>query len=265
MNIKNDKRICNEIRKEIVKMHSRADASHIGSSLSCVDILVSLYFYVMKLNKRNKDRFILSKGHAVSALYATLAQKGLINTRLLKNYCCTKTALPGHCTRGLASCIEASTGSLGHGLSIGAGMALAAKHDRLTSRVFVLLSDGECDEGSVWEAALFASHHKLDNLIAIIDYNKLQAFGRTEEILALEPLSDKWESFGWGVREIDGHDCEKITTILNKAPFKKNRPSVVIAHTTKGKGISFMENSLLWHYKSPQGEEYKKALEELEV
>lgn len=265
MDIRQCVKICNEVRREIVKMHSKADASHIASSLSCVDILVSLYFSVMRLGKggRKRDRFILSKGHAASALYATLAARGLMDKRILKNYCCEKTTLPGHCTITTSPFIEVSTGSLGHGLSIGAGMALAAKHDRLVSRVFVLLSDGECDEGSTWEAALFSSHHRLDNLVAIIDYNKFQAFGKIEEVLSLEPLADKWRSFGWEVKDICGHDCEEIVSALSKTPLKQNKPSVVIAHTVKGKGVSFMEGNLLWHYKSPQGKEYEKALKEL--
>lgn len=269
MRFDKSKKISDKIRKDIIKMHSRVDASHIASALSCVDILVSLYFYVMNLNmnkhgEKNKDRFILSKGHAVSALYATLAAKGLVDPSILGNYCADKSGLPGHCTRGSVSFIDASTGSLGHGLSIGAGLALAAKMDRLTSRIFVLLSDGECDEGSVWEAALFAAHNKLDNLVAIIDYNKLQAFGRTSEVLSLEPLADKWKAFGWVANELNGHDCAILTKTLEKAPFSKGKPSIIIAHTIKGKGVSFMEDDLKWHYKSPQGKELKAALEELE-
>jgi transketolase len=160
--------------------------------------------------------------------------------------------------------MEVSTGSLGHGLSIGTGIALAAKHDKEIYRTYVLLSDGECDEGSTWEAAMFASHHKLDNLLAIIDYNKFQAFGRTKEVLELEPFADKWESFGWAVRRVDGHDIKKIISSLEKIPFKKKKPSVVIADTIKGKGVSFMEDKLLWHYRSPSKEDLEKALGELE-
>jgi len=261
-------KIAGEVRKKIISMHARADASHIGSSLSCVDLLVCLYFDVLKLgNKKQpaagRDRFLMSKGHAASALYATLAERDLIDSRTLGNYCCEKSLLPGHVTRGCAPFIEASAGSLGHGLPIGAGMALSAKYDRSGYRVFVLMSDGECDEGSVWEAALFAAHHKLDNLTAIIDYNKLQAFGRVEEVLGLEPLADKWRSFGWAVKEINGHDCKKITDTLKRVPFSKGRPSIMLAHTVKGKGVSFMEDELKWHYKSPKGDDLKKALKEL--
>ena len=260
--------ISREIRKDILKMHSEVDASHIASSFSCVDILVALYFKIMRINPKNqnwcdRDRFILSKGHAASALYAVLAKKKLFNPVLLKNYCRSKAALPGHVTKNSLPFIEVSTGSLGHGLSIGAGMAFAAKYDKLKHRIFVLLSDGECNEGSIWEAILFSSHHRLDNLVAIIDYNKLQAFGRTEEVLNLEPFKDKWASFGWEPREVDGHDCEKIASVLSNIPFRQDKPNVIIAHTIKGKGVSFMEDNLIWHYKSPQGDDFKNASKEL--
>jgi transketolase len=261
-------KITGAVRKKIVNMHSKANASHIGSSLSCADILVCLYFHVLRLGNKGqpvaaRDRFLMSKGHAASALYATLAERNLIDAKTLENYCCEKGRLPGHITRGCTPCIEASAGSLGHGLPIGTGLALAAKYDKLKHRIFVLMSDGECDEGSVWEAALFASHHRLDNLIAIIDYNKLQAFGRVDDVLGLEPLADKWKSFGWAVKEVDGHNCPRIIGILNKVPFNRGRPSVLIAHTIKGKGVSFMEDQLKWHYKSPQGDDLKRALKEL--
>lgn len=265
----NYSKIAAQIRRHILVMHSRAGTSHIGSALSCVDILVGLYFgKVLKINPRypddpKRDRFILSKGHAASALYATLAVRDYFNKSVLERYCCDGTSLPGHSTRNCVPGVEVSTGSLGHGLSIGAGMASAAKHDKLRYRIFVLLSDGECDEGSVWEGALFAGHHKLDNLIAIVDYNKIQAFGRIKEVLNLEPFTDKWKSFSWEVKEINGHDFKEIISTLKNIPFKKNKPSVVIAHTIKGKGISFMENKLEWHYKFPNKKELELALQEL--
>lgn len=269
MNSANCRNISKDIRRHILKMHAKSNSSHIGSALSCVDILVALYFCVLKIDPKNpkdgnRDRFILSKGHGVSALYATLAKRDFFSETILEEYCIDGGRLPGHSTKDCAPGVEVSTGSLGHGLPIGAGMALSAKHDELGYRVFVLLSDGECDEGSVWEAALFASHHRLDNLIAIVDYNKIQAFGRTNEVLNLEPLTDKWKAFGWEVREIiDGHNFGEVISTLRKVSFKGKKPSVVIVHTVKGKGVSFMENKLEWHYKSPNKEELELALQEL--
>jgi len=254
------KKIAKDARIDILHMHARANSSHVGSSLSCVDLLIGLYFGVMKAG----DRFILSKGHAASALYSVLAQKGVIKKSLLETYCGRDTCLGGHLSRGCVPGVEFSTGSLGHGLPAAAGMALAAKKDNLKHRVFVLLSDGECNEGSVWEAAMFASRHALDNLTAIVDYNKLQGFGSTGDVLNLEPFKAKWQAFGWQAREIDGHDFKKITTALSGAPFKKKSPSIIIAHTIKGKGVSFMENRLEWHYKSPNADQLAVALKELE-
>ncbi|MBU1007077.1 MAG: transketolase [Candidatus Omnitrophica bacterium] len=261
--------IAKGLRKQIIMMHAKSNGSHVGSALSSLDILIVLYFCILKIDRatigsKNRNTFILSKGHAVSALYAVLAKKGLLAGKYLKRYCINKTGLPGHCTKGCVKGIEVSTGSLGHGLSIGAGMALAKKHDGLRSKIFVLLSDGECDEGSVWEAAMFAGHHKLNNLIAIIDYNKIQAFGRTKEVLDLEPLKDKWEAFGWSVKEVNGHNFKELSRVLKNVPFNNSKPSVVIAHTIKGKGVSFMENKLEWHYRSPDNEQLKMALRELE-
>lgn len=264
----NYNKISNNIRKKILKMIFNSQSSHIGSALSCVDILTVLYTKILSINPQdphaeNRDRFILSKGHAASALYATLAQRGFFPKEILDTYCQNGGRLPGHSSRGYVPGVEASAGSLGHGLAIGAGMALAAKRDDKKNRIFVLISDGECDEGSVWETAMFASHNKLDNLTAIIDYNKLQAFGKTNEVLNLEPLQEKWLSFGWQTQEINGHNFVEIEKTLLKIPFKSNTPSLIIAHTVKGKGISFMENKLEWHYKSPNKEEYLLALQEL--
>jgi len=264
----NYNKIATEIRKKIVRMHAKSGSSHIGSALSVVDILTVLYFDILKINLKNpwvenRDRFILSKGHAASALYATLSQQGFFPEEILDEYCIDGGRLPGHSTMHCVLGVEVSTGSLGHGLPMSVGIAVAAKHDGYKYRVFVLLSDGECDEGSVWEAAMFAAHHKLDNLIVIIDRNELQAFGRTEEVVNLEPLGDKWAAFGWVVKEIDGHNFLEIEDALCRVPFKKNRPSIIIAHTIKGKGVSFMENQLAWHYKSPNKEQLEIALKEL--
>jgi len=261
--------ISNNIRKKILKMIFTSQASHIGSALSCVDILTVLYFKILAIDPKNpwlenRDRFILSKGHAVAALYATLAERGFFNKKLLKSYCANGSNLPGHASRNCVAGVEVSTGSLGHGLAIANGIALAGKRDKKNYRVFVLLSDGECDEGSTWEAILFAGHHKLDNLVAIVDYNKWQAFGRTNEVLNLEPFTKKWKDFGWSAKEINGHNFQEIFKSLGKIPFQKNKPSVLIAHTIKAKGLSFMEDKLESHYRSPSEEEYKKAIKELE-
>lgn len=260
--------ISKEIRKKVLKMTYESRTAHIGSSLSCVDILNVLYFKILKIDPGDplfeiRDRFLLSKGHAAAALYATLSQKGFFPENILEGYCKDGGKLPGHSTKGCVPGVEVSTGSLGHGLSMGAGMSLAAKRDEKNHRIFVLLSDGECDEGSIWEAALFSAHHKLDNLIAIIDYNKLQAFGRTKEVLNLEPFLDKWTSFGWQAREVDGHNFSEIEKVLSETPFREGKPSLIIANTIKGKGVSFMEDKLEWHYKNLTGEQYELALKEL--
>jgi len=260
--------VAKKIRREILDMIYRAKAPHIGSSFSIVEILVVLYFKYLKISPnnsqdKNRDRFILSKGHGCPALYAVLAHRGFFNSDILKGFGCNGGTLEEHPTRDLIKGIEISTGSLGHGLSIGTGMAIAAKHDNNPYRVFVLLSDGETEAGFVWEAAMFAAHHKLDNLIAIVDYNKIQALGRIKEVVDLEPYSEKWRSFGWEVKEINGHDFAQLFSVFEDIPFKHGKPSVIIAHTIKGKGISFMEDKLLWHYRCPDKEEHKKALKEL--
>lgn len=261
--------ISKDIRKKVLKMFFDSQTAHLSSSLSEVDILAVLYFKILSIDSKNptaenRDRFLLSKGHGAAGLYATLAQRGFFAESVLNTYCKDGGKLPGHSTRNCAPGVEVSTGSLGHGLPMGAGMALAGKRDGKNYRVFVLMSDGECEEGSVWEAALFASHHQLDNLIGIIDYNKLQAFGRTNEVLNLEPLAKKWQSFGWQVKEINGHNFSEIENALSQIPFEKTRPSLVIANTVKGKGVSFIENKLEWHYKNLTKEEYELALKELE-
>lgn len=257
-----------EIRKKVLKMIHDSQASHTGSALSCIDILTVLYSKTLRVNPENpwmeeRDRFILSKGHAVSALYAVLALREFFPEEILDTYCMNGKNLPGHSTKHCVPGVEVSVGSLGHGLAMGAGMAIAAKNDKKGWRVFVLLSDGECQEGSVWETAMFASHHKLDNLVAIVDYNKLQALGRTNEVVNLEPLLDKWVSFGWAVKEVEGHNHSVLEKVFSEVPFEKDKPSIIIAHTVKGKGVSFMENKLEWHYKSPNKEEIEQAMKEL--
>jgi transketolase len=264
------KNIAREMRKKILIMCFHAGGGHIAPSLSSVEILVALYFKILKIDKNNlkdgnRDRFILSKGHASAALYAVLAEKGIIDRKILNTFCQKGSILGGHPEAHLIPGVEASTGSLGHGLSFGAGLAFAGKLDKKDYRVFVLLSDGECQEGSVWEAAMFASHHKLDNLVAIIDHNKLQSLGQVDDIVSLKPFVDKWKAFGWEVREVNGHNISEIVGALEGVPFSKNKPSVLIAHTIKGKGISFMENVPIWHYRLPNDDEMKIVRKELGI
>jgi len=260
--------LASRIRYHTLLMTHRAQSSHIGTNYSMVELLVALYSRVLRVDPLrpdwpDRDRFILSKGHGCAALYAVLAESGFFPLAWLESFYQNGSRLAGHATHAGVPGIEVSTGSLGHGLSIGTGMALAAQRDSKLYRVFVLLSDGECDEGSTWEPALFAPHHKLDNLVAIVDYNKIQSLGTVQEVLDLEPLADKWRAFGWAVREIDGHNLPEIQAALTQLPYSPGRPSCLIAHTVKGKGVSFMEDRLLWHYRWPQGEEFEAALAEL--
>ncbi len=261
--------LANRIRVHALKMTHRAKSSHIGGCLSIADLLSVLYGTVLRVDPSRpdwpeRDRFILSKGHAAAAIYAALAERGFFPMEWLDRYYLDGSRLAGHITHGVPG-VEASSGSLGHGLSIGCGMALADKRDRQHYRVFVLLSDGECDEGSTWEAALFAPHHHLDNIIAIVDYNKIQSFGTVKEVLDLEPLANKWQTFGWAVREIDGHNFGAIEEASLNVPLEAEKPSCIIAHTVKGKGVSFMENQLAWHYTPPNDDELRQALVELGV
>jgi transketolase len=258
------------IRKHVIQMTSRANSSHIGSCLSMADILATLYGKILKFDAKRpdwseRDRLLLSKGHGCAALYAALAETGYFPKEWLDTYYLNGTHLAGHATHKGTPGVELSTGSLGHALPVACGMTLAGKRDGKSYRAFVILSDGECDEGSNWEAALFAPHHKLDNLVVIIDYNKIQSLGRVKEVIDLDPLPDKWHAFGWGVREIDGHDLNALDEALNAVPLKQNRPSCIVAHTVKGKGVSFMEDKLLWHYTAPKGDELPKALAEIEA
>lgn len=258
------------IRRHSIEMTHSAKSSHVGSCLSMADLLAVLYGKILDIDPRqptwpNRDRFILSKGHGCAAYYAVLAEVGFFPVEWLDTFYQNGSRLPGHATHIEVPGVEISTGSLGHGLSIATGMALAAKRDGKTYRVFVMLSDGECDEGSTWEPILFAPQHKLDNLIAIVDYNKIQSLGTVKEVMDLDPFADKWRAFGWVVREIDGHNLDEIETSLTQVPYELDRPSCVIAHTVKGKGVSFMENKLLWHYRTPQGDEFEAALAELKT
>ncbi|HUQ47311.1 MAG TPA: transketolase [Gemmatimonadaceae bacterium] len=257
-----------QIRKHAVRMTNLGGSSHVGSVLSMADIVAVLYGGVLRVDPSNparpdRDRFILSKGHAGAGIYAALAETGFFSTELLEKHCADGSVLSGHVSHRGVPGVELSTGSLGHGLSVGAGFAYGGKLDNKTHRAFVLMSDGECDEGSTWEAAMFASHHKLDNLVAIIDYNKIQSLAPVSETLTLEPFADKWEAFGWSVVEVDGHDHSSLYASLSTVPRAKGKPTCVIAHTTKGKGVSFMERSVLWHYRTPRGSEYDEALNEL--
>lgn len=262
----NPRELAKHIRVRALQMIYRARSSHVGSSFSMADLLAVLYSKVLRVDPQRpdwaeRDRFVLSKGHACAALYVVLAQRGFFPDEWLDSFYQDGASLVGHAThRGIPG-VEVSTGSLGHGLGIACGMALAAKRAARNYRVFVLLSDGECDEGSVWEAALLAPHHKLSNLVVIVDYNKIQSLGSVREILDLEPFAKKWEAFGWRVREIDGHNVAEIEAALRELPADK--PTCVVAHTVKGKGVSFMENQLLWHYRSPDPREFSRALAEL--
>lgn len=264
----NDSRtLAKNIRVQALQMVHQARASHIGSALSICDIVAVLYGQIMhvdpkqpKLNKR--DRFILSKGHACVAVYAALAETGFFPREDLLQYGQDHSVLMNHISHKVAG-VEFSTGSLGHGLPFGVGKAMAAKRSQQQWRTFVLLSDGELGEGSNWEAMMFAAHHQLDNLIAIIDYNKLQSLTTVDKTLRIEPLADKARAFGWAVQEVDGHDHAALASLFAQLPFETAKPSIVIAHTTKGKGVSFMENSVDWHYKSPSADQLAQALGEL--
>lgn len=259
------KSIAKEIRKKLIGMHRKGP--HIGSAMSIVDILTVLYFDIMDISSPGdpeRDRFILSKGHAVSALYVILAKKGFIKESLLEEYLTNKNVLYGHPVRGSVAGIEASTGSLGHGLPIGVGMAIAAKHDRRKTNIYVVMGDGECQEGSVWEAAILASRLKLDNIIAIIDANNLQGYEIVDDIQPTSSLKSKWESFGWNVKEADGHDQDKLKGIFKKLHTEPGKPHLIIAHTVKGKGVAEMENKLEWHYFSVPENKAEAFMDEID-
>lgn len=256
------------IRKEVLKMVYENKASHVGGALSMADLLAVLYSGVLNISPNDplnsdRDRFLLSKGHACTALYATLALKDFFPISELSNYSQNGSMLLSHTSHKVPG-VELSTGSLGHALSVACGIALGGKRNKSNFHVYCLVSDGELDEGSNWEAILFAPHHQLANLTLIVDYNKIQSFGMVDEVLKLYPLHKKFEAFGWNVIEIDGHNHEQIKKSFAQAKAEIEKPSVIIAHTVKGKGVEFMENKLLWHYRSPSAEEFAKAIKLIE-
>lgn len=253
------------VRRAVVDGAKAAGVGHIGSALSIVDILAALYGSVLRIeavDDPDRDRFILSKGHAALALYAVLHERGLIDEELLASYCRDGTALGTHPEHAVAG-IDFSTGSLGHGLSIGAGAALAGRLLGSPRRVFVLVSDGECNEGSVWEAVMFAAQHRLANLVAIVDANDQQAFGYTREVLDLSPLSRRFGAFGWDAHDVDGHDPVTMAELLERLPSGSGRPHVVVARTVFGRGVSFMEGRIDWHYWPLDEELHARALDDL--
>ena len=260
--------LARRIRINALNMTSNGNSSHIGAIFSMADILAVLYESIMNYDSKNpkmnnRDRFILSKGHAGAGTYAVLAEKGFISKNELTTHYQNGSKLSGHISHKGIPGIEVSTGSLGHGLPIATGMALAGKINKQTHKIYTIISDGECDEGSNWESILFAAHHKLNNLTVVIDRNYLQSIKLTEETIELEPLAEKWLAFGWEVIEIDGHDLTQIFNALKKN-INSKLPKCIIAKTVKGKGVSFMEDDNLWHYRSAQGDEFKRALRELE-
>jgi len=255
-----------QIRRIILEQSKRANVGHIGSNLSIADIIAAMYENVLRIRSPDdpeRDRFILSKGHAALALYAALFLKGFLTEELLNTFCEDGSVLgvhPDHALNG----VDFSTGSLGHGLALGAGAALAARLRRSSRRFFVLVSDAECNEGSLWETVMFAAHHYLSNLIAIVDLNGQQAFGYTKEVLNLSPMAERWRAFGWDVQEVDGHDVEELTRTISGFDTTQGAPHVLIASTVFGKGVSFMQSQIKWHYWPMSDEEYRQALIEIE-
>jgi transketolase len=260
-----------ELRRKIVRMLSVAKRGHIASAFSCVELVRVLYDDVMRYDAANpswpeRDRCIFSKGHGCMALYVMLSEKGFFPESELWKFCKHDGILGGHPEYGKVPGVEASTGSLGHGLPIGIGFALNARHEKAGHRVFVVLGDGECDEGSVWEAAMCASKHRLSNLVVMVDYNKQQSYGSTREVLDLEPLADKWRAFGWAVDEVDGHSVKDLQAILARVPFQTDKPTAIICHTVKGRWASLMEENPAWHHKiNPTDEEIDTLMRDLET
>jgi transketolase len=255
------------IRADTLRMVHLANASHVGTGLSMADVLAVLYSGVLRVDPAQpqlpgRDRLVVSKGHGAAALYAALANTGFFDRKLLDTFCQDGSALSGHVSHHVPG-VDFSTGSLGHGLSLACGVALAFKRAGSPGRAYAILSDGECDEGSIWEAVLFAPHHHLDNLVAVVDYNKIQSFGATAEVLDLEPFADKWAAFRWHVEVVDGHDPGALRAAFARVPAVPGKPSVVIANTVKGKGVEFMEGQLLWHYRSPNADQLADALRQV--
>ena len=257
-----------KLRRHVIKMTGKAGSGHPGGSLSAAEIVTALYFKYLRHNPANprwqdRDRFVLSKGHAAPLLYAALAESGYFDVDELATLRTLGSCLQGHCDMTTTLGVEISSGSLGQGLSFGIGIALAGRLDRRDYRVYVLLGDGECDEGQVWEAAMASAHFKLDNLVAIVDHNKQQIDGWNRDVMNIEPLAEKWKAFGWHTMEVDGHDLSQLITAFDEAKQVKGRPTAVIAHTIKGKGVSFMENNPEFHGRAPTAAEVERALEEL--
>ena len=255
------------IRRNIVTEVYSAKSGHPGGSLSAADILTELYFEQMDINKDNvntidRDRFVLSKGHASPLLYAILAEKDLLDEDLT-TFRNINSKLQGHPNMNYVPGVDMSTGSLGQGISCAVGMAITNKVDGNEHRIYALLGDGECEEGEVWEAAMAASHCKLDNLCAILDYNHLQIDGNIDDVISPEPFASKFESFGWNVLDVNGHDFDQLRNAFNQAKQTVEKPTIIIAHTIKGKGVSFMENNYAWHGAAPNQEQYKQAMKEL--
>ena len=260
--------LAKRMRMKLVQMSHAAKTPHLGSALSCVDILVAAYWKALRIDPRQPDsveydKLILSKGHAASALYVALAFRGFFPESELEDFAKHGKALAEQPAPGCAPGVELATGSLGHGLPVGLGMALASKIQKINRNILVVMSDGECNEGSVWEAAMLAPVHRLDNLTVVVDYNKWQATGRSNEIMALESLREKWRAFGWHSQDIDGHDIDSLAAAMRRDEAQKDRPTAIIAHTIKGKGISFMEDNNNWHYRIPNEEEVGIAARDL--
>lgn len=257
-----------QLRRDVIEVVYESKAGHIGGSLSSLDILTTLYYGVLNVNPKNpkdpdRDRFVLSKGHIAESLYCVLADKGYFDKSKLKTYSKFGSTLIGHPNVKNPG-VELNTGSLGHGLSPSVGMAIAGKRDKKSYRVFTLMGDGEQAEGSIWEAAMAAANYKLDNLVGIVDRNGLQISGNTEDVMELNDLSNKWRAFGWNVIEVDGNDIDQLIDIFNKVPLVKDKPTMIMAKTVKGKGVSFIENKVKWHHGILKEEEYLIALKELE-
>jgi transketolase len=263
--------LARDLRSRIIETSSRTGTPHLASCLSCVDILTALYFSVLRIDPANpghptRDRFILSKGHGAPALFQVLAKRGFYPEAMLDTYGQDGGVFAEHPpTPDHLAGIEAATGSLGHGLPIGLGMALAGRIRGQSYNVYAVLSDGECNEGSVWEAAMLAAAQRVSNLCVVVDFNKWQATGRSQEVMALDPLAEKWRAFGWNAVEVDGHDMEALLAALQGFPAGNGKPTAIVAHTVKGKGVSFMEDDNNWHYRTPTADEVIAAKRELGV
>lgn len=262
--------IASRIRARVVELSHRTHTPHLGSQLSCIDLLVMIYWRLLRLERNgldsiDRDQFILSKGHAAPALYTTLAFRGLLDFEILDTMASPGSPLAEQPAPNCIPGVEWATGSLGHGLGVAVGKAIAARIAGRDSRFVVLLSDGECNEGSVWEAAMFAAAQNLENLLVLVDFNKWQATGRSRETMALDPLVEKWKAFGWETAEVDGHDLDTIESAVSRFPNRSGRPLAIVAHTVKGKGVDFMEDDNNWHYRIPTGEEVLLAKQQLGI